>query len=58
VRSQVPIKAGDGGLAVDSFAKCEAVRSISVERLIRRRGTVSGTVMDRVSDCLRILMDL
>ena len=58
VRSQVPIAAGEGGLRDASFAKCEAVRSASLERLRRRRGAVAEETMEKVGFCLRILMGL
>jgi mRNA interferase MazF len=59
VRSQVPIEAGEGGLKSRSFAKCEAVRSISVDRLGgRRQGSVTAETLNAVADCLRLLLDL
>jgi mRNA interferase MazF len=56
VRTQIPIPAGEGGLNLPSFAKCEAILSISLERLLRRRGAVSVGTMEEVSDVLRILL--
>jgi mRNA interferase MazF len=58
VRSHVLIKSGEGGLTQDSFAKCEATRSISTDRLIRRRGSASTRTTDEVSDWLRLLLGL
>jgi mRNA interferase MazF len=58
VRSQVPIEKGEGGLKAKSFIKCEAIRSISTERLQGRWGTVSPVTMGAVEDRLRILMSL
>jgi mRNA interferase MazF len=58
VRSQVPIERGEGGLKTKSFIKCEAIRSISTERLRSRWGMVSAGTMSSVEDCLRILMNL
>ena len=58
VRSQVAIEAGEGGLKDPSFAKCEAVRSVSIERLKRRRGAVAAETMENVGYCLRVLMGL
>jgi mRNA interferase MazF len=58
VRSQVAIDPPDGGQDVRSFAKCEAVRSISVDRLIRRRGTLPPTVLSEVELRLRFLLGL
>jgi mRNA interferase MazF len=58
VRSHVTIEPDEGGLKVKSFAKCETIRSISTERLTRRRGTVSDDTLDQVADRLRLLLDL
>jgi mRNA interferase MazF len=58
VRSQVPIEAGEGGLRTRSFIKCEAIRSIAIERLQGRWGMVSPATMNVVEDCLRILQNL
>jgi mRNA interferase MazF len=58
VRSHVTIEPAEGGLKVRSFAKCEAIRSISTERLARHRGAVSDDTLDLVSDRLKLLLDL
>ena len=58
VRSQVPIEQGEGGLKTKSFIKCEAIRSISTERLHSRWGIASTATMCAVEDRLRILMNL
>ena len=58
VRSQVPVEQGEGGLKTRSFIKCEAVRSISTERLRSRWGTTTRATMMAVEDCLRILLSL
>jgi len=58
VRSHVPVEAPEGGLRKPSFIKCEDVRSVALERLTRRLGTVSGATMEAVQFRLRILMDL
>ena len=58
VRSEVPVERGEGGLKSKSFIKCEAIRSISTERLHSRWGTVSRATMAAVADRLRILMNL
>jgi mRNA interferase MazF len=54
----VRIDPPEGGLKRRSFAKCEDVRSVSKERLLKRFGTVSRTTMDQISDRLRILLEL
>jgi mRNA interferase MazF len=58
VRSQVPIEADEGGLRIKSFLKCEAIRSISIQRLQGRWGVVSTATMSAVEDRLRILLNL
>jgi mRNA interferase MazF len=58
VRSQVPVEAGEGGLKTRSFIKCEAIRSISTERLRGRWGSVSPNTMAEIEDRLRILLGL
>ncbi len=59
IRSQVAIEAGEGGLKARGFAMCEAVRSISLERLIRRRGAaVSPNTMKKVAYCLQVLLGI
>jgi len=58
IRSQVAIKAGEGGLKTRSFAMCEAVRSISLERMTRRRGVVSPETLEKVAYCLQVLLGI
>ena len=58
IRSQVAIEAGEGGLKTRSFAMCEAVRSISLERMTRRRGVVSPETMEKVASCLQVLLGI
>jgi mRNA interferase MazF len=48
----------EGGLADNSFIKCEDVRSLSKARLARYRGRVSPITMAEVEDRLRILLGL
>ena len=58
VRWHVPVAVPDGGLTAASFIECENVRSVSKQRLKRRRGRVSPPVMQQVEDRLRILLGL
>jgi|SRR5271157_1317943 len=58
IRSQVAIEAGEGGLNTRSFAMCEAVRSVSLERLSGRRGVVSPETMAKVAYCLQVLLGI
>lgn len=54
----VELNPPEGGLKLRSFIKCEDVRSISVERLEKRWGTVWSETLAAVEDRLRILMGL
>ena len=58
IRSHVPIEQGDGGLPQVSFAKCEAVRSVSKARFIKKYGRVSRPTIEAVEQRLRFLMAL
>ena len=52
------IEPPDGGARHRSFIKSEDVRSIAIERLVERWGTVSRSAMDDVEDRLRVLLEL
>jgi mRNA interferase MazF len=54
----VVVQAPEGGLTNRSALLCEAVRSISKDRLIARWGSVSPGTMAEVEDRLRVLMGL
>lgn len=58
VRSQVAVHPPEGGLTELSFVKCEAIRSVSTLRLIRRRGNVSADTIAKVEFCVRVLLGL
>src|SRR5271157_2006158 len=49
IRSRVAIEASEAGLKTRSFAMSEAVRSISLERMTRRRGMISPRPWKRSS---------
>lgn len=55
--THVPISAHESGLKLQSFVKCEDVRSISKERLARRIGRVSSPTMRVVEDRLKIILN-
>lgn len=55
---QVLLSSRPSGLAVDSKAQAEQVRSIAVERLLRRLGRVSPTELAAVDEALRLHLDL
>lgn len=54
----VSVDPPEGGLNRRSFIKCEDVRSVSEERLVRRFGLVSPDTLSLVADRLRIVLDL
>lgn len=58
IRSHVPIVTGEAGQTVDSYAKCEDVRSVSKIRFIKKFGTVEPQTLQSVEETLRFLMRL
>jgi mRNA interferase MazF len=54
----VAVSPPDGGVRQRSFVKCEDVRSISVERMLERWGTISDQTMHIVEDHVRVLLGL
>jgi len=54
----VPVEPPEGGLRKTSYVMCEALRSVSKDRLSKRIGQVKLDTMDQVDDRLRILLDL
>ncbi len=54
----VALQPPEGGTKTKSFIMCEAVRSISHDRLVQRWGAVTPATLDEVEDRLRILFDL
>jgi mRNA interferase MazF len=58
IPSHVPIEPPEGGVDHRTAVLCEAVRSISVERLVERWGKVGRATMTAVEDRLRILLRL
>jgi len=58
IRSHVRLDPPEGGLRSPSAIMCEAIRSVSKERLIERFGRVDDVTMGEVDDVLTILLDL
>jgi mRNA interferase MazF len=58
IPSHVEVSPPEGGLQMRSFIKCEDIRSISTDRLIRVMGTVSLPTLERVGQSLRLLLNL
>ena len=54
----VALQPPEGGTKSRSFIMCEAVRSVSHDRLAQHWGTVTAATMNEVGDRLRILFDL
>ena len=58
IPSHVEINPPEGGLQVRSFIKCEDLRSISTDRLIKVLGTVKLSTLAQVEQRLRLLLNL
>jgi mRNA interferase MazF len=59
IPTHVEVRPPDGGLGDVSYAVCEQVRSLAVERLGSRPfGSVPASVMRAVEDRLRLLLSL
>ena len=58
IRSHIAVLPSDGGLNLPSFIMCEAMRSISKERLIKQLGILSPATMLEVENILKILLDM
>ncbi|MBI1869759.1 MAG: type II toxin-antitoxin system PemK/MazF family toxin [Chlamydiae bacterium] len=54
----VPITPPEGGLKKRSFVKCEDMRSISKDRLVKCTGSVSSKTLSAIQDRLQILLGL
>jgi mRNA interferase MazF len=58
IPSHVRLQSPEGGLKTESAVLCEAIRSISKDRLLSRWGTIGAERMKRIEDVLRILLRL
>jgi mRNA interferase MazF len=56
--NHVEIDPGSSGLDEISYAKCEDIKSISEQRLIRRLGAIEDEVTYKIARVLRLLLDL
>lgn len=54
----VKVDPPEAGLKQTSFVKCEEMRCVSNDRLLKRWGIVKADTMSAVKDRLRILLDL
>ncbi len=58
IPTHVLVPAGEAGLTFDSYIKCEDLRSISKDRLVRRMGEVSYPRIESVQKYVRVLLGL
>lgn len=59
IPAHIPIEPPEGGVQMRSYVLCDAIRSITKDRLTSPAwGKVSPATMERVSEMLRVLMDL
>lgn len=58
IRSHIAVGPPAGGLTLPSFLMCEAMRSISKQRLERRLGSVPFSSMESVEEVIKILLDI
>ena len=58
IPSHVEINPPEGGLQLRSFIKCEDIRSISTDRLVKVMGTVNLQTLEKVAQRLRLLLNL
>ena len=58
IPSHVRLDPPEGGLKNPSAVLCEAIRSISKQRLVRRWGAVSSAKLAEIEDVVRILIGL
>lgn len=54
----VEIEPGQSGLDETSYAKCEDVKSVSVERMVRRFGVAPPGIVHQISRTLRYVLEL
>lgn len=58
LNAHIRVEPPQGGLRVVSYAKCDNVRAISKDRLVRKMGAVGIAALSDISDALAILLDL
>ena len=58
IRSHVRLDPPEGGVSVQSFIKCEDIRSISKQRLTKRWGAVSPATLRVVGQIMRDLLEI
>jgi mRNA interferase MazF len=58
IPTHVMVPAGEAGLTFDSYIKCEDLRSISKDRLVRHMGGVTYPRIESVQKYARLLLGL
>ena len=58
IPTHVPVPMGEAGLTFNSFIKCEDIRSISKNRLVRYLGDVTHPRMESVQKYVSVLLGL
>jgi mRNA interferase MazF len=58
LRSHVEIEPGGSGLDHLSYARCEQIRVISIERIVARRGIAAIGEINTIDRALRFILDL
>lgn len=58
LRSHIELDPVESGLDHTSYARCDQLRTISVDRLISRIGTISPAPMRSIDQALRFVLDL
>jgi mRNA interferase MazF len=54
--THVDLKMGEAGLTQDSYIKTEDIRSISLQRLVRKMGTVDANIMHKVESIMKKIL--
>lgn len=54
----VEVKPPEGGLTMRSFIKCEEIRCVSKERMVKRLGEVAERTIAAAEDRIKIILDL
>jgi mRNA interferase MazF len=58
IPTHVLVPAGEAGLTFDSYIKCEDLRSVSKDRLVRQLGSVTSPRIEGVERYVRLLLGL
>lgn len=58
LRSHVELEPGTSGLEQTSYARCDQLRAISIDRLSSRRGMISVEQRHAIDQAARFVLDL